>query len=74
MTAKDFLNFKKPHFWTALAVVAVLGFALGDSIVVFVTEGMNSSSSKPSIAQETRLVADMHSNIPVSSFIFFLIS
>ena len=27
MTAKDFLNFKKPHFWTALAVVAVLGFA-----------------------------------------------
>lgn len=27
MTAKDFLDFKKPHFWTALAVVAVLGFA-----------------------------------------------
>ena len=27
MTAKDFLNFKKPHFWIALASVAVLGYA-----------------------------------------------
>lgn len=27
MTAKDFLNVKKPHFWTALAVVVVLGLA-----------------------------------------------
>ena len=27
MTAKDFLNFKKPHFWIALVSVAVLGYA-----------------------------------------------
>ena len=27
MTAKDFLNFRKPHFWTALAVIVVLGLA-----------------------------------------------
>ena len=27
MTAKDFLNVKKPHFWTALAVIIVLGLA-----------------------------------------------
>lgn len=27
MTAKDFLNVKKPHFWTALAVIVVLGLA-----------------------------------------------
>ena len=27
MTVKDFFNFKKPHFWISLAVVAVLGFA-----------------------------------------------
>lgn len=27
MTAKDFLNFRKPHFWAALAGVAVLGLA-----------------------------------------------
>lgn len=27
MTAKDFLNFKKPHFWCALLGVAVLGYA-----------------------------------------------
>lgn len=27
MTAKDFLNFRKPHFWVALVSVAVLGFA-----------------------------------------------
>lgn len=27
MTWKDFLNFKKPHFWAALAGVAVLGLA-----------------------------------------------
>lgn len=27
MTAKDFLNFRKPHFWITLASIAVLGFA-----------------------------------------------
>lgn len=27
MTAKDFLNLKKPHFWIALVIVAVLGYA-----------------------------------------------
>ena len=27
MTVKDFLNFKKPHFWVALVAVAVLAFA-----------------------------------------------
>ncbi len=27
MTAKDFLNFKKPHFWVALAAIFVLIFA-----------------------------------------------
>ena len=24
MTAKDFINYKKPHFWIALAVIVVL--------------------------------------------------
>ena len=27
MAAKDFLNFRKPYFWAALASIAVLGFA-----------------------------------------------
>lgn len=27
MKAKDFLNYKKPHFWTALIAILVLGFA-----------------------------------------------
>ena len=27
MTAKDFLNYKKPHFWTALIAIIVLIFA-----------------------------------------------
>ena len=27
MTAKDFLNYKKPHFWTALIASIVLIFA-----------------------------------------------
>lgn len=27
MTAKDFLNYKKPHFWTALVIILVLIFA-----------------------------------------------
>lgn len=27
MTAKDFLNYKKPHFWVALILILVLGFA-----------------------------------------------
>lgn len=27
MTAKDFLNYKKPHFWTALVIIIVLLFA-----------------------------------------------
>ena len=27
MAAKDFLNFRKPHFWAAMASIAVLGFA-----------------------------------------------
>lgn len=28
MTAKDFLNYKKPHFWTALVIIIVLIFAI----------------------------------------------
>lgn len=27
MTAKDFLNYRKPHFWTALAIILVLALA-----------------------------------------------
>ena len=33
MTAKDFLNFRKPHFWAALAGVAVLGLAGAVSVL-----------------------------------------
>lgn len=32
MTAKDFLNFKKPHFWTALVIILVLIFAVVVSV------------------------------------------
>ena len=27
MTGKDFLNYKKPHFWTALVLLIILIFA-----------------------------------------------
>ena len=33
MAAKDFLNFRKPHFWAALAGVAVLGLAGAVSVL-----------------------------------------
>lgn len=33
MTAKDFLNFKKPHFWTALVIILVLIFAVVVSVL-----------------------------------------